>query len=94
MKINWSVRLKNPQFWIAIGIVFFANLFAMSGITFEEVTSWGKLGSLIFDALKNPYTFINLGAFVYVAVIDFTTKGIGDSDLVMSRLQAKSSPKK
>jgi len=94
MKINWSVRLKNPQFWIAIGIAFFTNLFAMSGITFEEVTSWSTLGNLILDALKNPYTFINLGAFIYVAVIDFTTKGIGDSDLVMSRLQAKSDVKK
>ncbi len=94
MKINWKVRLTNPHFIIAIAIVFFTNLFTMSGVTFEEVTSWGKLGSLIFDALKNPYTFLNLGAFVYVAVIDFTTKGISDSDLVMSRLQAKSNAKK
>lgn len=94
MKINWKIRVTNFHFWIAIGIVFFTNLFAMAGVTFEEVTSWSKLGSLIFDALKNPYTFINLGAFVYVAVIDFTTKGIGDSALVMSRLQAKSNIKK
>ncbi len=94
MKINWKVRLQNPQFWIAISIVFFTNLFAMAGVSFEEVTSWRKLGGLILEALQNPYTFINLGVFVYVAVIDFTTKGIGDSDLVMRRLQAKSNIKK
>lgn len=79
MKINWKVRLKNPQFWIAIGVVFFANLFAMSGVSFEEVNSWGQLGVLVLDALKNPYTFITLGAFVYATVIDFTTNGVSDS---------------
>jgi len=94
MRINWKVRIYNPQFWIAIGIVFFTNLFAMADMSFEDVTSWSKLGGLILDALKNPYTFINLGAFIYLAIVDFTTKGVGDSDLVMNRLRSKSNVKK
>ncbi|MFF5816722.1 phage holin [Lysinibacillus capsici] len=89
MRINWKVRVYNPQFWIAIGVVLFTNLFAKAGVSFEDITSWSKLGGLILDALKNPYTFINLAAIVYVAVIDFTTKGVGDSDLVMNRLRNK-----
>lgn len=89
MRINWKVRVYNPQFWIAIGVVLFTNLFAKAGVSFEDITSWSKLGGLILDALKNPYAFINLAAIVYVAVIDFTTKGVGDSDLVMNRLRNK-----
>ncbi|MGE7840784.1 phage holin [Lysinibacillus sp. NPDC093712] len=89
MKINWKVRLKNPQFWIAIVVVFFANLFAMSGVTFEEINSWDQLGVLLLSALKNPYTFITLGAFVYATVIDFTTPKIGDSPLVLDKKTIK-----
>lgn len=89
MKINWKLRLKNPQFWIAIGVVFFANLFAMSGVSFEEVNSWGQLGVMVLDALKNPYTFITLGAFIYATVIDFTTPKISDSPLVLNKKNLK-----
>lgn len=89
MKINWKVRLKNPQFWIAIGVVFFANLFAMSGVTFEEVNSWSQLGSLILDALKNPYTFITLGAFVYATALDPTTSGVSDSKQALRYIKPK-----
>ncbi|MEQ6355289.1 phage holin [Lysinibacillus sp. M3] len=94
MKINWKARIYNHHFWIAIGIVFFTNLFAMAGVSLEDVTSWSKLGGLVFDALKNPNIFINLCGIIYLAVIDFTTKGISDSALVMSRLQTKSTTKK
>lgn len=88
-KINWGVRIKNPQFWISIVIVFFANLFAMSGVSFEEITNWGQLGGLVMDALKNPYTFITLGAFVYATVIDYTTTGVFDSKKALTYKKPK-----
>lgn len=87
--INWKIRLQNPQFWIAIGVVFFANLFAMSGVAFEDINSWSQIINLVVDAIKNPYTFVTLGAFVYATVIDFTTPKLKDSELVLSKNNIK-----
>jgi len=93
MKINWKVRFKNPQFWVVIGVVFFVNLFAMSGISFEEVNSWGQLWDLVLNALKSPYTFVTLATFVYATAIDFTTSGISDSTKALAYIKPKKDEK-
>lgn len=91
--INWTVRIKNAHFWIAITVVFFANLFAMSGVSFNEINNWGQLFTLVIEALKNPYTFVTLGAFVYATVIDFTTTGVSDSKEALKYIAPKKSTK-
>lgn len=88
-KINWKIRLRNPQFWIAIGVAFFSNLFMMSGVEFSEMTTWGALWDVIVGGLSNPFMFVNLALFVYLATLDPTTTGITDSKQALSYITPK-----
>lgn len=89
MKINWKVRLKNPQFWIAIGIAFFSNLFMMSGVEFADMTSWSALWDVVVGGFANPFMFVNLALFVYLASLDPTTAGLKDSKQALDYLKPK-----
>lgn len=88
-KINWKVRFKNPQFWIAIGVAFFSNLFIMSGVEFATLTTWAALGGVVVAGLSNPFIFVNVAIFVYLASVDFTTEGIRDSNQALKYLTPK-----
>lgn len=79
MKINWTVRLKNPSFWVSVAIAVITPILAYKGITAQDITTWAALGDMLIQAVSNPYILMLVAASVYNAVIDPTTTGITDS---------------
>lgn len=56
-----------------------SNLFQMSGVELADLTTWGAFLDVLINGLSNPYFFINTLVIGYIAVVDFTTGGFGDS---------------
>lgn len=79
MKINWKVRFKNPMFVAQIVLALGAPLLAYYGLTAQDLTTWGSVFNLIFDALSNPYVLGMIAISLYNALIDPTVAGLGDS---------------
>ncbi len=79
MKINWKVRIYNPQFWITFGLSIITPLFAYYGITGADLTTWDSVWKLFVDAVSNPYVLALIGVSTYNAILDPTTVNIGDS---------------
>lgn len=80
MKINWSVRAKSPAFWT--GIVGAAAIVAQAvlpqfGVNFDVK----GLGVQLDTIITGVFGVLAL----FGVVVDPTTKGVGDSDLVMAR---------
>lgn len=82
--INWKVRFKNPQFIIQLIVSIFGPILAYAGITAQDITSWAILFDLLLAAVSNPYVLITIAVAVYNAVVDPTTKGLSDSNQVLS----------
>lgn len=79
MNINWKVRIKNPTFWIGIVVSIFVPIFAYTGLSAQDITSWGTLFNLILNAVKNPYVLLMIAGSVYNTIVDPTTTGLTDS---------------
>lgn len=79
MKINWKVRFVNPEFWKQIALAVFVPLLAYYGMMWEDLTTWAAIGSLFVQAVQNPVVVLSVVVSVYNAIIDPTTKGMGDS---------------
>lgn len=87
MKINWLVRVKNPNFWIGlIGIV----LVAM-GVDASMFTSWQIVWDSFISLVKNPFMLGAVALAVWGYVQDFTTKGVCDTKLALSYNKPKDS---
>lgn len=84
MKINLTVRLRNPLFLLQALLAVFAPLLAYAGLTVQDLTTWSALGNLIVDAGKNPYVLCLMAISLWNAVNDPTTSGAGDSDNAMT----------
>lgn len=82
--INWKVRFKNPVFYIQLMISVISPIFAYSGITATDITTWESLFDIFRQALSNPYILCLIVASIYNAVVDPTTQGIGDSKRAIS----------
>ena len=82
--MNIKVRLKNWSFWVSLIIAIFTPILAYFGITASDITTWGKLGEVLLNAISNPYVLMLVCVSVYNALIDPTTKGIKDSVRAMS----------
>lgn len=84
MKINWTVRAKNPAFWVGIFGVFMSPILAYNGMAFEDITTWGSFADLIVSFVMNPFlvgsVIMAVLGFLGVA-IDPTTSGVKDSYL-------------
>ena len=80
MKINWKVRFKNPMFYVQLILSILTPILAYSGLTATDLTTWAKLGEVLLQAISNPYVLSLVAVSVYNALIDPTTKGIGDSE--------------
>lgn len=76
--IDWKLRIKNPTFWLSIGIAFFTPILAYAGISAPDITSWSSLAALISDAFANPFVLLLVVSSVYNAIIDPTTPGVKD----------------
>lgn len=84
MKINWKIRMENPMWWVQILLSIITPILTYAGITAEEITTWAALGGLLLDAISNPYVLVLVGVSVYNAIVDPTTKGIGDSERALN----------
>ncbi len=81
LNINIPVRLKNPMFWIGLlGVIL-----AAMGINPEMLTSWQAVSEAFKNLVSNPYMIVCVVVAVVGVFNDPTTKGIKDSDRVMSR---------
>lgn len=84
MKINWKVRFANPEFWKQIALAVFVPLLAYYGMNWSDMTTWAAIGDLFVQAIQNPVVVLSVVVSVYNAIIDPTTKGIGDSAQAMT----------
>ena len=79
MKINWTVRLKNKAFWLAVvpALALVAQaVAALFGYTIDLTTLVGKIQAVINAVFA---LLVILGV-----VVDPTTDGIQDSNRAMS----------
>lgn len=83
--MNFTVRFKNPWFWVGIlGVIFTAM-----GVSPESITSWEILKAQIFDLLGNPYMLFSVFVAVLGVFIDPTTGGVKDSKQVLTYIKPK-----
>mgnify|MGYP001314945986 FL=1 len=79
MKINWKVRFKNPVFIGQLVLAIFVPILAYMGLTLEDLTTWGKVFEVLFEAIRNPYVLALVIVSVYNSITDPTVKGLSDS---------------
>lgn len=92
MKINWMVRIKNKQFWLALipALALVAQaIAAVFGYTIDLTTMVGKL-QVVVNAVFALLVILGI-------VVDPTTSGVGDSERALGYLKpfkdAETSPK-
>lgn len=85
--INWTVRFKNPLFWVQVLLAILMPILAYMGLTVEDLTSWAILGNALFEAVKNPYVLGLVVVSVWNAVNDPTTAGMKDSELAKTYIR-------
>lgn len=79
--MNWKIRIKNPVWWVQILLAILTPILAYAGLSAQDLTTWNTLGTLILDALKNPYVLSLVAVSVWNACNDPTTSGVTDSSL-------------
>ena len=80
MKINFTVRAKNPYFWVGLlGVI----LTAM-GSTPDMFTSWDIVFAQLRELVSNPYMLCSVILAVMGVVCDHTTSGLGDSEQALT----------
>lgn len=89
MKINWKVRIRNPYFWIQIGVAILMPILAYLGLAVEDLTTWAKVGQVLLEAVLNPYVLGLVVVSVFNAIQDPTTKGLSDSENAMTYTEPK-----
>ena len=87
--INWKVRFANPEFWKSIALAVFVPLLAYYGMNWADMTTWATIGELFVQAVQNPVVVLSVVVSVYNAIIDPTTKGIGDSEQALTYTEPK-----
>ena len=80
MKINWSIRWKNPVWWAELALAVLAPVLAHAGMAWEDVTTWAALGGLLLEAVKSPVVVVAVLVAAFNALTDPTTPGISDSE--------------
>ena len=89
MKINWKVRFANPEFYKQLALAVFVPLLAYYGMNWADMTTWATIGELFVQAIQNPVVVLSVVVSVYNAIIDPTTKGIGDSEQALTYTEPK-----
>ena len=84
-KINWLVRVRNPVWWVHIAFALLAPVVAYYGINLQSLTSWGVLGQIAAEAVRNPYVIGCALVSAWNAVYDPTSKGLFDCPRVMEQ---------
>ena len=79
MKINWTVRIKNKNFWISF-IPAMLLLVQVIAAVFGVTIDLGDLGNKLLAVVNAAF-----GVLAIIGVVtDPTTKGISDSDQAMT----------
>lgn len=82
--INWTVRLKNKAFWVAIipaALLLVQVVAAVFGITIDL----GELGNKLLEVVNAAFGILTILGIV----TDPTTKGISDSDNALTYTEPK-----
>ena len=87
--MNLKVRIKNPVFIAQLILSLLTPILTYAGLTVQDITTWGALGNLLLDAVRNPYVLALAAVSIWNALNDPTTKGIGDSKQAMTYSQPK-----
>lgn len=82
--MNLKIRFKNPVFIVQIILAIITPILAYAGLTFQDITTWGKLGELLLGAVSNPYVLGLIAVSVWNALNDPTTSGVKDSQRALS----------
>ena len=77
MKINFTVRFRNPMFWLTIIPAFASFVYTLLGC-------FGVVPAVSQDAFINALTAIITALTTFGVLVDPTTKGASDSDRAMS----------
>ena len=94
MKINWKVRLRNPVFWANLAAAVVLPILAYLGLNWQDMTTWGALGSALLEAVKNPVIVVSVLVSVWNLLVDPTTKGVSDSTQALAYTEPKASEPK
>lgn len=84
MKINWLVRIKNKNFWIALVpavLLLVQVVLAVFGVTIDI----GDLGNKLLAVVNAAFAVLTILGIV----TDPTTKGISDSKQAMTYIKPK-----
>jgi len=84
MKINWMVRIKNKNFWVAI-IPAVLLLIQVVAAVFGYELNLGDLGNRLLDVVNAAFAVM----VILGVVNDPTTEGIKDSDQAMTYTEPK-----
>lgn len=84
MKINWTVRIKNPLWWAQMVCAVVLPILAYFGLAWEDMTSWASIGDLLVRAVQNPVVVVSVLVSVFNALTDPTTSGVNDSNRAMA----------
>ena len=87
--MNLKVRIKNPVFIAQLILSLLTPILTYAGLTVQDITTWGALGNLLLDAVRNPYVLALAAVSIWNALNDPTTKGIGDSKQAMTYSRPK-----
>ena len=82
--MNLKVRFKNPVFIVQIILAILTPILAYAGLTYQDLTTWQKLGELLLGAISNPYVLGMIAVSVWNALNDPTTSGVKDSQRALS----------
>ncbi|ETA74377.1 phage holin family protein [Ligilactobacillus equi] len=77
--MNLKVRMKNPVFVVQLILSILTPILGYAGISAQELTSWKTLGTVLMEAIGNPYVLSLVAVSLCNALNDPTTKGLGDS---------------
>ena len=53
------------------------------------MTTWGAIGQVLLDAVKNPVVIVSVVVSVFNTLTDPTTKGLSDSKQALTYTQPK-----
>lgn len=85
MKINWRVRIKNKNFWIAF-IPAILLLIQVVASVFGYTLDLGDLGNKLLAVVNAAFAVLSIVGIV----TDPTTKGVSDSEQAMTYDKPKS----
>lgn len=79
MKLNYTVRMKNPWFWVGVVAVALTAI----GVEPETFTSWQAVLEGLLSVLSNPVQLVTAFLSILSVFVDPTTSGISDSEQAM-----------